>query len=291
MLKAGYAGLGIMGRPMALNLTKAGFSLAVYSRRKASAEELITAGAEFAETPAALAALVDVLFINVSDTPDVEDVLFGSEGVVHGAKKGLVVVDMGTTSPSATREFAARLLESGVDLLDAPVSGGEVGAINGTLTIMAGGGQVAFDRAKPMFEAMGKTITHVGAVGAGQVAKACNQIVVGGTIVAVAEALLFAEKQGVDGAKVREALLGGFAQSKILEVHGQRILDDNFKPGFKTKLHQKDMRIVLEEALNKQVALPGAAQVLQYLNALMGMGEGELDSSAIFHVLSKMSKS
>ncbi|WP_018152035.1 NAD(P)-dependent oxidoreductase [Leeia oryzae] len=288
-LIAGYAGLGIMGRPMAANLKAAGIPLAVFARKAASAQSLVDSGATYHATAASLAANCDVLFINVSDTPDVEAVLFGPGGVVEGARPGLVVVDMGTTSPSATRQFAERLAQQKIDMLDAPVSGGEIGAIQGTLTIMVGGKPAVFEKVKPLFEAMGKTITYVGDHGAGQVAKACNQIVVGGTIVAVAEALLFAEQQGVDGAKVREALLGGFAQSRILDVHGQRMLDDNFKPGFKAKLHQKDMRIVLEEALASNLALPGAAQVLQYLNALVGSGEGELDSAAMFHILKKMS--
>ncbi|WP_205881913.1 NAD(P)-dependent oxidoreductase [Leeia aquatica] len=289
-VQAGCVGLGIMGRPMALNLLKAGVPVTVYARRPEAAAPLQAAGAGVASSPAALAACVDVLFINVSDTPDVEQVLFGDQGISQGARPGLVVVDMGTSSPSQTQAFAARLAQQGVQLLDAPVSGGEVGAINGTLTIMVGGEAEAFARALPLFQHMGKTITHVGGSGAGQVAKACNQIVIGGTVLAVAEAMTFAKRQGVDAAKVREALLGGFAQSKVLEVHGQRMLDDNFKPGFKGRLHQKDMNIVMAEALALNLGLPLSAQVLQYLNALVGSGEGELDSSAIYHLVDRFSK-
>ena len=198
-------------------------------------------------------------------------------------------MDMSTISPTATKAMAAALRVRGVEMLDAPVSGGDVGAINGTLSIMAGGKPEAFERVKPLFEAMGKNIVHIGDNGAGQVAKACNQIVVGLTIQAVAEALTFARKNGVDATKVREALLGGFAGSKILEVHGNRMLQHDFRPGFKTSLHQKDLNIVMQTACELGMALPGTALVMQNLNALMGTGDGDIDSAAIVKVVERMS--
>jgi 2-hydroxy-3-oxopropionate reductase len=200
-----------------------------------------------------------------------------------------VIVDMSTISPAATRHFAAELENRGIEMLDAPVSGGETGAINATLSIMVGGKQKTFERVKPLFQCLGKNIVHVGDSGAGQVAKACNQIVAAVTIEAVSEALTFARKSGVDPARVREALMGGFAGSKILEVHGQRMLDHDFKTGFKVKLHQKDLRIVMEDAHHLGLGLPATAVVAQHLNALMGSGDGELDSAAIVKVIERMS--
>jgi 2-hydroxy-3-oxopropionate reductase len=288
-MQVGFIGPGIMGRPMALNLLKAGHTLRVYGRRAAAMEPLKQAGAVTCASPAEAARQADVVFTVVSDTPDVEQVLFGDNGVVHGARRGSVVVDMSTISPGATRRMAADLGGRGVEMLDAPVSGGEVGAINGTLSIMVGGERAVFERVKPLFEALGKNIVHVGDNGAGQVAKACNQIVVALTIEAVSEALTFARRNGVDAAKVREALMGGFAGSKILEVHGKRMLDRDFKPGFKVKLHQKDLRIVIEDAGALGLALPGAALAAQHLNALMGAGDGELDSSAIVRAIERLS--
>ena len=288
-MKLGFIGLGIMGRPMALNLRRAGHALWVYGRRAETMQPLAEAGATACRSPQEVAANADVIFIVVSDTPDVEQVILGEQGVIHGAHAGAAVVDMSTISPAATRVFADKLGQRGVEMLDAPVSGGEVGATNATLSIMVGGQEKTFQRVKPLFELMGKNIVHVGDHGAGQVAKACNQIVVAVTIQGVSEALTFARKNGVDAAKVREALMGGFAGSKILEVHGQRMLDNDFKPGFKVKLHQKDLRIVLEDAHQLGIGLPGAALVAQHLNALMGSGEGELDSAAIVKVVERMS--
>jgi 2-hydroxy-3-oxopropionate reductase len=285
----GFIGPGIMGRPMALNLMKAGNALRVHGRRAESMKPLVDAGATACPSPREVAAQSDVVFIIVSDTPDVEQVILGENGVIHGARKGSIVVDMSTISPNATREMAKALAERGVDMLDAPVSGGDVGAINGTLSIMVGGKPAVFERVLPLFQAMGKNIVHVGDNGAGQVCKACNQIVVAVTIEAVSEAITFARKNGVDAAKVRAALMGGFAGSKILEVHGQRMLDNVFKPGFKVKLHQKDMRIVMEDAGKLGLGLPGAALVTQHLNALMGAGDGELDSAAIIKAVERMS--
>ncbi len=282
----GFIGLGIMGRPMALNLRATGRELNVYARRAEAVKPLIDAGAHACESPADVARCSDVVFTMLSDTPDVEQVLLGDGPEDHscilaGCRAGTIIIDMTTMSPSAARRIAARLSEAGVAMLDAPVSGGDIGARDGTLSIMVGGPEQAFARAQPLLEVLGRSIVHVGGQGAGQVCKACNQIVVGQTIAGVGEALLFAEAAGVDGTKVREALLGGFAGSRILEVHGQRMLDDDYAPGFKAALHQKDMRIVQEAAHELGLGLPGAALVAQLLNTLVGQGDGELDSAAM----------
>jgi len=289
-MKLGFVGLGIMGRPMALNLRKAGHELWVYARRAESMKPLSDEGAKPCAAPQEVAANADITFICVADTPDVEQVIMGDKGLLASVRRGAVVVDMSTISPVTTRRFAKELAARGAEMLDAPVSGGEIGAVNGTLSIMVGGSPDVFERVKPYFECMGKNIVLVGGNGAGQVAKACNQIVVGVTIEAVSEALTFARRNGVDAGKVRDALMGGFAGSKILEVHGKRILDNEFKPGFKVKLHQKDLRIVIEAAHQLGLALPGTALVAQHLNALMGSGDGELDSSAIVKVVERMSQ-
>lgn len=287
-MKLGFVGLGIMGRPMALNLRRAGHMLWVYGRRPETMQPLAAAGATAGSSPKDVAANADVVFLCVSDTPDVEQVILGQDGLIHGVRPGSVVVDMSTISPAATRAFAAELKNRGADMLDAPVSGGEVGAVNATLSIMVGGKPEVFTRVKPYFEVMGKNIVHVGDHGAGQVAKACNQVVVAVTIAAVSEALTFARRNGVDPGKVRAALMGGFAGSKILEVHGQRMLDNDFKPGFKVRLHQKDLKIVMDDAHKLGLALPAAALAAQYLNALMGAGDGDLDSAAIVKVVERM---
>ena len=285
----GFIGPGIMGRPMALNLMKGGYKLWAYARRPETLQPLIAAGATGCASASEVAKSADVIFTIVSDTPDVEHVIFGEQGLAQHARPGTVIVDMSTISPTATKTFAERLQGFGLDMLDAPVSGGETGAINGTLSIMVGGKTNVFERVKPLFDCMGKNIVHIGDNGAGQVAKACNQIVVAVTIEAVAEALTFARKNGADPAKVREALMGGFAGSKIMEVHGKRMLDNDFKPGFKVGLHQKDMRIVMETAHQLGVALPAASMVTQHLNALMGTGDTNLDSAAIVKVITRMS--
>lgn len=229
----------------------------------------------------------------VADAPDVEAVALGERGVAEGAEAAnrvdLVFIDMSTIAPSAARSIAARMAERGVTMLDAPVSGGEVGAIAGSLTIMVGGHQAAFERARPVLEGMGKTVTWIGESGAGQVAKACNQILTGAGVAIVAEALHFARASGVDPARVREAMLGGFAYSRILENHGQRMLDRNFKPGFKAWMHQKDLRIVLDEAHKMGVALPNSAATAQMLNGAVGCGMGEDDSISLLRMLEKMS--
>ncbi|MGB9093237.1 MAG: 2-hydroxy-3-oxopropionate reductase [Gallionella sp.] len=294
-MNIGFIGPGIMGGPMARNLMKGGHKLWVYARRPEAMKSLEAAGATACSSPAEVARHADVIFTMVSDTPDVESVIFGEAGLApgivkeKGARSGSVVVDMSTISPTATKVFAERLAKQGIDMLDAPVSGGETGAINGTLSIMVGGKASVFERVKPLFELMGKNIVRIGENGAGQVAKACNQIVVAVTIEAVAEALTFAQRNGADATKVREALMGGFAGSKIMEVHGKRMLDNDFKPGFKVGLHQKDMRIVMETAHQLGVALPAAALVTQHLNALMGTGDTELDSAAVVKVVKRMS--
>lgn len=286
--KLGFIGIGIMGQPMSLNLRKAGFDVAVYARNETRTAPLKDAGAVVYASARAVAAQADIIFICVSDTPDVEEVIFGKDGIAAGAKPGAVIVDMSTISPDATRGFAARLQnEKGVHMLDAPVSGGEGGAIAGTLSIMVGGTPDIFARVKPYFEKMGKNIVHVGDTGAGQVAKACNQIVVAVSIEAVSEALLLAEKSGVDGKKVREALMGGFAGSKIMEIHGQRMLNSDFKPGFMAKLHRKDMGIVLQTAAKLGIDLPATTLTTLHLDEVIKSGDGDLDSSAIFKVLKK----
>ncbi|MDP2430909.1 MAG: NAD(P)-dependent oxidoreductase [Pseudomonadota bacterium] len=287
-MNLGFIGLGAMGRPMALNLRKTDHALWVFSRNPGRAQTLVEAGATLAASPFAVARAVDVLFLNVSDDAAVESVLFGPQGAAAGLRADSVVVDMGTTSPTATRGFAARLAEAGVAWLDAPVSGGEAGAKAATLSIMVGGSVAAFAWVLPLFQTMGKNIVHVGETGAGQVAKACNQIVVSATLLGVAEALTFARKQGVDAAKVRAALLGGSAYSRILEIHGQRMLTREFTPGFRARLHQKDMGIVLAEARQANVAVPSAALAARMLNALVAAGAGELDSAALVTLLERL---
>jgi 2-hydroxy-3-oxopropionate reductase len=281
----GFIGLGIMGRPMALKLVKAGYDLVVHARRPESMAPLAEAGARTAESPAAVARDASIVFTMVSDTPDVEEVILGPEGVIQGVRPDAVVVDMSTISPSSTRMMAERLRLVGAAMLDAPVSGGEAGAKAGTLSIMVGGEPAAFARVRPLFEAMGGNIVHVGPSGAGQVCKACNQIVVGATIAGVSEAVLLAQASGVDPRKVREALLGGFAGSRILEVHGLRMIEGDYIPGFKSRLHRKDMRIVLESAQELELSLTTAAMVSEWLDLLVERGRGEEDSAAIFEVI------
>lgn len=288
-MKIGFVGLGIMGRPMALNILKGGFDLTVWARRAESMAPLLEAGAKGAASPAEVAAACDIVVSMVSDAPDVEAVALGAGGVAEGAKPGLIYVDMSTIAPAAAQSIAARLAEKGVTMLDAPVSGGEVGAINAGLTIMVGGDEVAFEKAKAVLACMGKSVNLIGGSGAGQVTKACNQILTGVTVMAVAEAFNFARKSGVDAGKVREALLGGFAYSRILENHGQRMLDRNFKPGFKAWMHQKDMNIVVQEAHRLGLMLPTSAATAQLFNAMVGSGLGEEDSIAALKLLEGLS--
>lgn len=288
-MKVGFIGLGIMGRPMALNILKGGFDLTVWARRAESMAPLLEAGARGAASAAEVAAGCDVVFSMVADAADVEQVALGAGGVAEGARAGLIYVDMSTIAPAAAQSISARLLDKGVTMLDAPVSGGEVGAISGGLTIMVGGDAAAFAKVEPLFARMGKAATLIGGPGAGQVAKACNQILTGVGVLAVAEALNFAKKAGADPARVREALMGGFANSKILENHGQRMLDRNFKPGFKSWMHQKDLNIVMKTAHELGLMLPTAAATTQMFNAMVGSGLGEEDSIAVLKLLEDLS--
>lgn len=288
-MNVGFIGLGIMGRPMALNILKAGHSVWVHARRPAMMQPLSDAGATACNSSTEVANNTDIIFVCVSDTHDVEQVILGDNGVLKGLNEGSVVIDMSTISPSATRSLAKTLSDNGCHMLDAPVSGGEQGAIDGALSIMVGGEEDVFNRVLPLFEAMGKNIVHIGDNGAGQVTKACNQVLIGQTIAAIGEAYILASASGVDPAKVRQALLGGFAGSRALESHGQRMLDRNFKPGFKAHLHHKDMRIVMETAHELGIALPGASQVTQYLNSVVGQGKGENDSISILELQEQLS--
>ena len=289
-MNIGFIGLGLMGRPMALHLARAGHTLHLWARRPASLEPFKDVQAKVHDSPAELAKHVEIVFTMVADAPDVEAVTLGENGIAAGAGSGLIVVDMSTINPNAAREIAVGLAAKGIEFIDAPVSGGETGAINAALTIMAGGKPEVFEKVRPLFEKMGKSVTLIGDSGAGQVAKACNQILTGVGVAAVAEAFNFAAQSGVDAGKVREALLGGFAYSRILENHGQRMLDRNFKPGFKAWMHQKDLRIVMEEAHRLGLMLPAAAATAQLFNAIVGSGMGEDDSIAVLKLLEKISK-
>ncbi len=288
-MNIGFIGLGLMGRPMAINIARGEHTLHLWARRAASLEPFAQFGAHAHVSPAEVAKHADMVFTMVADAPDVEQVTLGEGGVAEGARPGLIVVDMSTIAPAAAQRIGARLAVQGLEFLDAPVSGGEVGAINATLSIMVGGAAAAFAKAQPVFACMGKNIVHVGPAGTGQVAKACNQIVTGMGVAAVAEAFNFARKSGADVARVREALMGGFAYSKILENHGSRMIERNFKPGFKAWMHQKDLRIVMEEAHRLGLMLPGAAATAQMFNAMVGCGLGEEDSIAMLKLLERLS--
>lgn len=288
-VKVGFIGLGIMGQPMALNLRKAGHELWVHARNPERMAPLVAAGATACASPREVAAHCDIIFTMVSDTADVEQVISGEDGISAALRTGSVVVDMSTIAPDATRILAKQLQALGSEMLDAPVSGGERGAIDGTLSIMVGGKAEVFARIKPLFAAMGKNILHIGDNGAGQVCKACNQVVITQAIAAIGEAYLLAEANGVDARKVREALLGGFAASRALESHGLRMLDGNYQPGFKARLHQKDMRIVMESVVQCGIALPGTAMVTQLINTAVDQGMGEEDSISIFRIQQAMS--
>lgn len=283
--RVGFVGLGIMGRPMAEHLLAAGFQLTVHSRSPGPVDELVEAGAGRAGSGAEVAAVSDVVITMLPDTPDVEEVVLGARGVAEGAAAGTLVIDMSTIDPGASRAVAASLAERGISMLDAPVSGGEQGARDAALSIMVGGAVTDVARAMPLLEAMGRTIVHVGSVGAGQVCKACNQLVVASTIEAVAEAIALAERSGVDPAKVRDALLGGFAGSKILDVHGRRMLDRAFEPGFRVRLHAKDARIIRQAASEVGQALPGFEPVAARLDELVASGGGDLDHSGLITLL------
>lgn len=284
-MRIGYIGLGTMGAPMAMNILKAGFPLTVFNRTPSKANNLLAAGAQLAETPADVASRTEIVFTNLSDTPDVLEILFGANGVMEGSHPDMVLVDNSTIKPSASREIYQRFHEIGVSALDAPVSGGDIGARNGTLAIMVGGEAEALEKVMPVLEAIGKKITHVGDAGAGQVAKAANQIMVAAQMVAEAELMLFAQKSGVDVARVIEAIKGGAAQCWTLDVKPQRLLAGNRTPGFKSSLQAKDLNIVIDTARDYDAVLPGAALNSQLFNSMVALGEGDLDNSAIIHVL------
>ena len=286
--RIGFIGLGIMGKPMAMNLLAAGYPLTVHSRSPGPVDEVVSRGATRASGAAEVAAASDITITMLPDTSDVEVVLTGAGGVLEGVAAGALVIDMSSIDPAPTRAMAEVFAKRDVAMVDAPVSGGERGAIDGTLSIMIGGEPDAVARAMPIFEVLGKTIVHVGPSGAGQVTKACNQLVVAATIEAVAEALLLAERSGVDPGKVREALLGGFAGSKILEVHGQRMLDRAFDPGFRIRLHRKDARIVEDAARATGTPIPSFAVVAEQLQRALDDGDGELDHSGLYVELERM---
>jgi len=288
MAKLGFIGLGIMGKPMAGHLLKAGHEVSVYDLNPASVQELVSKGASACKSSKEVGQKTDIIFIIVPDTPDVEAVLYGKDGLTEGLKPGSIVVDMSSISPIATKEFAKKLDAMKVKMLDAPVSGGQVGAENATLSIMVGGEPEVFEKIKPYFERMGKNIVRIGGNGDGQTCKVANQIVVALTLEAVAEALVFASKAGADPAKVRAALLGGFAQSRILDLHGERILKRNFTPGFRIRLHQKDLNLALQSARSMGLSLPNTATAQELFNAVAAQGGIDLDHSAMVLALEKL---
>jgi len=286
--KIGFIGLGIMGKPMALNLIEAGYSLSVLEKNSASGE-LAKVGARVLKTNKEIAQASDIVITMLPDSPQVEEVVFGEDGVLEGLQEGTLFIDMSTIAPFTARKVYKAMQEKGVEALDAPVSGGQAGAEDGTVSIMVGGNEKAYQKAAPLFDIMGKSAVLIGETGAGQMTKACNQIVVGVTIQAIAEALTLAKKAGVDVAKVRKALLGGLAQSTILERYGQRILDRNFEAGFKIKLHRKDMNIALQSGRKFSVPLFASAQVAANMDAMLAQGEGELDHSALAILVEQLS--
>ena len=289
MAELGFIGLGIMGKPMAGHLIAAGHELHLHSRSGVAAE-LKEKGGKPCGSPSEVAQRADTIFLMVPDTPDVEQVLFGDNGVASGLSKGKTVVDMSSISPIATKAYAKRINELGCDYLDAPVSGGEVGAKQATLTIMVGGPEAAFNKVKPLFELLGKNITLIGGNGDGQTCKVANQIIVGLTIEAVGEALLFASKAGADPAKVRQALMGGFASSRILEVHGERMIKRTFQPGFRIELHQKDLNLALSGARSLGLSLPNTAGAQQLFSACVANGGAGWDHSGLVKALELMAK-
>ena len=283
----GFIGLGVMGRPMARNLLKKGFPLVVHSRSRGPVDDLVSAGAAAAATPADVARRATRIVTMLPDGPDVVGVLEGPDGVLPAVQPGTILIDCSSIAPAVARQLASRAAERGAPMIDAPVSGGEVGAVNGTLSIMAGGDARAFDEVKPILDAMGnpERVVRIGPSGAGQVCKVCNQMVIGGTLAAVGEAFALARKAGVDPARVREALLGGFAASRVLDVHGERMLAANYIPGFRARLYAKDLRIASATLAEHEVAAPVAAVVQQLVHALLAAGRGEDDYAALGTVL------
>ena len=286
----GFIGLGAMGKPMAGHLLNAGYSLVVHNRSRAPVDDLAKAGARAATSASEVARATSIVITMLPDTPDVERVLTGPDGVLSTIQRGAIVIDMSSISPVATERLAVLVAAKGASMLDAPVSGGEIGAINAALSIMVGGDEATFHKVKPVLDKMGnpERVVYIGRSGAGQICKICNQIAIGGALAGVSEAFALAKKAGVDAARVRQALLGGFAASRVLEVHGERMLVDNYKPGFRTKLYQKDLRLATETAAASGVAIPGTASVAQLVNALVASGGGDLDYAAIGTVLFKL---
>lgn len=289
-MKLGFIGLGVMGRPMALNLMKHGHEMGVYGRREATLAPLIDAGARRYDTPAALAAASEVVFTMVTASQDVEAVALGAEGIVHGAKPGLVLIDMETIAPATARSVAAALARQRIDMLDAPVSGGPAGAQQATLSIMVGGKAEVYERMLPLFNALGKTILHMGDHGAGQTTKACNQLALLVNAMAAAESLQLAARSGLDPAKVREVMLGGVAASRVLDLFGKRMVERDFSAGIEARLYYKDLHIALDLAHELGIASPAAAVAMQHVNAVIGRGEGSSDLSAILKVLEDMGR-
>jgi len=285
MLKVGYIGLGLMGKAIARNILKAGFPLVVHNRSQAAVDELVAEGALRASSPVEVAGQVDVVFTNLPDSPDVETVVLGKDGILAGAASGTIFVDNSTIKPAVSRQLAQRLDEKGIMALDAPVSGGQIGAQNATLTIMVGGPAAALETVMPVFHAMGKTITHIGAAGSGQIAKAANQIMVAAQMVAMGELLIFAQKAGADPRKVVEAIRGGAAQCWTLDVKPPRLFSGNREPGFKAYMQAKDLNIIIETAREYGIPLPSAAVDAQLYNAMVGRGLGNQDNSAIVAIL------
>jgi 2-hydroxy-3-oxopropionate reductase len=290
MLKVGFIGLGVMGKPMARNLLRAGYPLVAHNRSRGSVEELSAEGAKPALSPAEVAAQVEVVITCLPDSPDVELVALGTEGIIEGIREGSIYVDMSTISPVTTKRVADALAEKGAQMLDAPISGGEEGAINGTLSIMVGGPMVAFERCRPLFEAMGRKVTHVGDTGAGQVVKACNQIVVGMTLTAVAEALVLGSKAGVEPEKIVEAISGGAARCWALEQRAPWMIRHRFDPGFKAAYHYKDLGIAMDTARAFEVSLPASGLVYQLYGAMKAMGHGDRDHSAIVALIEELTR-
>ena len=289
MERIGFIGLGAMGKPMAQNLLKAGFPLTVLTRTRSKAEDLLAAGARWCDTPKEIAEKSDVVITMLPDTPDVEAVVAGKDGVFDGMRPGMLIIDMSTISPITVRNLARDAEARGGDFLDAPVSGGDVGALNGTLSIMVGGKESAFNRAMPIFQAMGKTILRIGDAGAGQITKAANQILTSIHIDAAAEALAFAVKAGVDPRKVHQALLGGSAYSRILEKNGQKMMDRAFKPGFRMRLHRKDLDIAMEAGKAYGAALPITGHVRELMTQALADGQGDMDNSSLILLIEKLS--
>jgi 2-hydroxy-3-oxopropionate reductase len=285
MLKVGYIGLGLMGKSIAHNILKAGFPLVVHNRSRGAVDELVAEGATAAATPREVAAQVDVVFTNLPDTPDVEQVVLGGNGIIEGSHDGLVYVDNSTIKPASARMFAEKLAAKNVLALDAPVSGGDIGARNGTLTIMVGGDASALEKVMPVFQAMGKTVTHVGDAGAGQVAKAANQIMVAAQMVAMGELLVFSKKAGVDPQKVVEAIKAGAAQCWTLDVKPPRLFDGNRNPGFKAYMQLKDLKIILDTAREYDIPVSGTEENTRLFQEMIDSGMGELDNSAVVGVI------